>query len=288
MRPKQWIKNLLVPAAWFFARWDPSQAAHAVGWEPVIRESLAVLCFCGLASAVYLMNDVRDLEADRLHPRKRFRPLAAGELSVGVAVMLAAVLAGLTLFGAYRLGLAFFAVLAGYAVMQVGYSLGLKRVPFLDVFMVAAGFVLRAIAGAVVIGVRISPWLLLCVFLLALFLALCKRRHEKTMLDADSAKHREALAGYTVDLLDIQIAIIAACVIVCYAMYTLSPETVQRFGNDRLGLTTPFVIFGIFRYLHLVHCQDRGGAPEMVLLTDPGVIATVIGYVLAVLAVFLI
>jgi len=290
LRPAQWLKNGVVVAAFLFAWRDPSQQAHVQGWWPVARVALAMLCFCGLSSAVYLLNDLRDIEADRAHPVKRWRPLAAGQISAGAAVALMALLLAA---GGAAAGLCLpraFAWAAGlYLLMQVLYTFALKRVPYVDVFVIALGFVLRAVAGATAVAVRISPWLLMCTFLLALFLALCKRRHEKLLLDEGEAEgqHRKALSGYDRYLLDLQIAITAAATVVCYAIYTLTPETVERFGTNRLGLTVPFVLFGIFRYLSLVYQHDEGGRPEKVMLTDVTLIVTVLAYAAMVLVVFL-
>ena len=287
LRPAQWLKNGVVPAAYFFAKWDPSQSAHVQGWLPLVCEAVAVACFCCVSSGIYLVNDLRDIDADRAHPVKCRRPLAAGELEVKSAVLSAAALLLAGLAGSLALPLAFTGVLAGYCLMQFVYTFALKRIPYVDVFVIASGFVLRAIAGATALTVRISPWLLLCTFLLALFLALCKRRHEKILLEEAGTQHREALAGYDRYLLDMQIGITASATLVCYAIYTLSEETVRRFGTNRLGLTIPFVVFGIFRYLELVYRHDGGGRPEKALLTDKVLIATVFCYALTALVVFL-
>lgn len=287
LRPAQWIKNAVVPAAYFFAWRDPSQSAHVQGWLPLAAAAVATACFCLASSGVYLVNDVRDVEADRAHPLKRRRPLAAGEIAAPAALAAAAALLAAALAGSLALPRAFTAALGGYALMQLVYTLALKRIPYVDVFVIATGFVLRAAAGATALAVRISPWLLLCTFLLALFLALCKRRHEKILLDGAGAQHRAALAGYDRGLLDIQIGITAAATLVCYAIYTLAPETVQRFGTSGLGLTIPFVVFGLFRYLELVYRHDEGGRPEKVMLTDKVLIATVACYAATALAVFL-
>lgn len=287
LRPAQWLKNGVVPAAYFFAKWDPSQSVHAQGVLPLILEAVAVACFCCVSSGVYLVNDIRDIEADRKHPVKCRRPLASGEMGVRSAGFLAAALVLAGLAGSLVLPLAFTGVLGGYCLMQVVYTFALKRIPYVDVFVIATGFVLRAIAGAMALTVRISPWLLLCTFLLALFLALCKRRHEKILLEGTGEQHREALAGYDRYLLDMQIGITSSATLVCYAIYTLSEETVRRFGTNRLGLTIPFVVFGIFRYLELVYRHDEGGRPEKVMLTDKVLIATVALYLLTALVVFL-
>jgi len=287
LRPAQWMKNGIVPAAYFFARWDPSQSTHVQGVRPLLLEAAAVACFCAVSSGIYLVNDLRDREADRMHPVKRLRPLAAGEIQALPAGVVAALLLAAGMAGALALPGAFSAVLGSYLLMQIVYTFALKRIPYVDVFVIALGFVLRAIAGASVLEVRISPWLLLCTFLLALFLALCKRRHEKVLLEDEGTQHREALAGYDRHLLDLQIGITAAATLVCYAMYTLSEETVRRFGTDRLGLTIPFVVFGLFRYLELVYRKNEGGSPEKVLLTDRVLIATIVGYLLTALVIFL-
>lgn len=287
LRPKQWVKNGFIPAGWFFALWDPAECALARGWVPFGRELVAVGLFSAVASGVYLFNDIRDAAADRLHPAKRTRPVASGELSVRAAGWASGLLLLGGMAGGFLLAPGFGWLCCGYILMQLTYTFGLKRVPFVDVFVVALGFVLRAIAGTLVVHVRLSPWLLLCVFLLALFLALCKRRHERVALEGETAT-RAVLAHYTPALLDMQIAITAACVIAAYAMYTLAPETIHRFGNARLGLTIPFVIFGLFRYLHLVYNKEQGGAPEMVLLTDRAIICTVAGFFATVVLTFLI
>ena len=288
MRPSQWIKNLVVLAAYFFARWDPEQHGHAAGGDAVARVVLAALVFCLVSSAIYLINDIRDVAADRAHPLKRLRPIAAGTLRVDTAWLAAAVLLALGLGGTWWLPASFRLLICAYLALQAAYTFGLKRVALLDVFMIAMGFVLRAIGGALAIDVRISPWLLLCTFLLALFLGLCKRRHEKLLLDDDGAQqHREALAGYDGRLLDLLIGIAASATVVAYALYTLSPETVARFGTSRLGLTIPFVVFGVFRYLDVAYRHEEGGRPEKVLLTDRVLIITILLYALTALAVFL-
>ena len=288
LRPSQWIKNLIVLAAYFFARWDPGQQAHAAGILPVLRVLAAAGLFCLISSAIYLVNDIRDVAADRSHPVKRRRPIAAGEVRIGAAWAMAFLLLVAGLGGACRLSPSFGLLACGYVALQFAYTFGLKRVALLDVFMIAIGFVLRAVAGALVIDVRISPWLLLCTFLLALFRGLCKRRHEKRLLaDSDAERHREALAGYEEKLLDMLIGIAASSTVVAYAIYTLEQETRDRFGTSRLGLTIPFVVFGVFRYLDLVYRHEQGGRPEKVLLTDRTLIVTVLLYALAALAVLL-
>jgi 4-hydroxybenzoate polyprenyltransferase len=288
LRPSQWVKNLIVLAAFFFACWDPSQHAAAATPGAAWRVVAAALLFCVVSSAIYLVNDIRDVAADRAHPVKRLRPIAAGRVGVRGAGWLAAGLLLLGLAGAAWLSRPFAGLVAGYVALQVAYTFLLKRVALLDVFVIAVGFVLRAVAGALVIAVRISPWLLLCTFLLALFLGLCKRRHEKRLLqDGRAHQHRQALTGYNEQLLDLLIGIAGASTVVSYAIYTLSPETVERFGTSQLGLTIPFVVFGVFRYLDLVYRHEQGGRPEKVLLTDRGMIITVLLYALTALVVFI-
>ena len=216
LRPHQWIKNLVVLAALGFSK-------HLFDADAASRAGLAFLVFCALAGAVYLVNDLLDLERDRLHPAKRTRPLASGALPVGVARVAAAVLLAGVLAASLRLGPPFLLCTAAYAVLGLAYSLVLKHVVILDVLAVSLGFVLRAVAGAVAIGVHFSPWLLVCTILLALFLALAKRRHELVSLEVDAAAHRSSLAEYSPYLLDQMIAVVTASCLTAYAFYTLAP-----------------------------------------------------------------
>ncbi len=282
LRVKQWTKNAVVFAAFVFALGDRQQDLAA--WE-LWKVCLAALAFSLVASAVYIFNDLRDAPQDRLHPIKKHRPIAAGDASPRLARGLAAALAGAGLGGAWRLDPGFLAVLGAYLVLQTFYTLGLKRIPLVDVVVISLGFVLRALAGAVVIHVRISPWLLLCAMLLALFLGLCKRRHEKVNLAGLGT--RAALDGYDERLLDLLIAMMGAAALVCYSIYTLWPETVAKFGTPWLGATIPFVIFGLFRYMDLVYRQDQGDRPEHILLTDGPLLADVALYGATVLGILL-
>ncbi len=284
MRPEQWTKNGLVLAAFFFAYWDPDQNLRGQGWRPFALSAAATLLFCLVSSGVYALNDWRDRVADRLHPVKRFRPVASGEITSHTALAMAGGLLVAGLAGAL-FSPALFAILAAYTLLQLLYTFRLKHMPIVDVFVIALGFVLRAVAGAAVLPARISPWLLLCTFLLALFIALCKRRQEK--VTRSESEQRRSVRSYSTQLLDSLIAISAAATIVSYALYTLSPETIARFGTPRLGLTIPFVIFGVFRYLHLVYGGHAGERPERVLLTDKAMIATVVLYFILTAALFL-
>lgn len=261
LRPAQWTKNLIVFAALIFGQ-------RLLDGEAVARAVVAFVAFCALSGVVYLLNDVVDREADRRHPLKRRRPIAAGYLPVAVALASGVVLLAGALAASTWLGPAFLAHALGYVALQVAYTLGLKRQVILDVLSIALGFVVRASAGGAAIGVPVSQWLLVCTILLALFLALAKRRHEITLLGEDAARHRAILGEYTPYLVDQMIAVVTASTLMGYAFYTVSSETVQRFGTPWLGLTLPFPLYGIFRYLYLVHRRSQGGSPTELLLAD--------------------
>lgn len=279
LRPHQWIKNVVVLAALVFSK-------HLFDGDAVALAALAVASFCALASAVYLINDLADLEQDRLHPLKRTRPLASGALAPRAARLSAAGLVVAALAASAWIGPGFLACASGYLALNLSYSFALKHVVILDVLSVALGFVLRAVAGAVAIGVHFSPWLLVCTILLALFLALAKRRHELVTLER-AAAHRQILAEYTPYLLDQMIGVVTASCLTAYAFYTLAPETVEKYRTERLALTIPFVIYGIFRYLYLVHRKDQGGSPTDVLLTDrPLLVAVALCAIAMVLIVY--
>jgi 4-hydroxybenzoate polyprenyltransferase len=284
MRPKQWTKNIVVLAAFVFALGDRHQNISIADFWTALR---AALLFCAVSSGIYLVNDVRDVELDRSHPTKKMRPLAAGEITTGATVGMALVLLAVGLGGSAMLSLPLFSVVAGYVGLQVVYTFALKQIALVDLFVIASGFVLRALAGAVALNVTISPWLLLCALLLALFLALCKRRHERVVLNDAGGETRESLAQYSEQLLDQLIAVVSAATLVSYALYTLWPETVAKFGTAKLGLTIPFVIFGIFRYLDLVYRHEKGGQPEVILLTDKPLLADLALYGLTVAVVLL-
>lgn len=288
MRPEQWVKNIVVLAAYVFARADPSQE-HAAGISALFDILLAAVVFCLVSSSIYLFNDAHDAAADGAHPVKKKRPVAAGLIAVPAAYACSIFIAvfSLVVTGLF-MPAGFGAIIVAYLAMQILYTVLLKRIPYVDVFVISCGFVLRAVAGAVALDVRISQWLLLCTFLLSLFLALCKRRHEKVILTEDDAvSHRQSLHGYDCRALDSQIAVTAGATVVCYSIYTLSAETVERFGTAWLGLTVPFVVFGIFRYLALVYRHEEGGRPEKVMLTDKIMLVTLICYAIcAVLILF--
>ncbi|MBI3985573.1 MAG: decaprenyl-phosphate phosphoribosyltransferase [Lentisphaerae bacterium] len=285
VRPKQWVKNLFVLAALVFARGDPSQA---VGLHSILPAVGAMLLFCVVSSGVYVVNDILDADLDRMHPVKKHRPVAAGALSVSMAWKLAAVLLAFGLAGAWGLDRGFGGVVSIYVALQLAYSLWLKHVALLDVFLIAVGFVLRTLAGGVVIHVDISFWLLLCTFLMALFLALCKRRRERCAMETDGGEFRPSLKSSDVQLLDQLIAITASSVVLAYAVYTQWPETVGKFHTRWLGATIPLVLFGVYRYLDLVYRHAKGDQPEEVLLTDPPLIAIILLYGLCVIGIFMV
>ena len=278
LRPDQWTKNLIVFAALIFAvkLLDPAALALA---------SAAFLIFCVLSGCVYLINDVSDRESDRQHPLKRLRPIASGALGAGTALAWAIGLGAVALAAAFALRPLFALAAAAYLALFVLYTHTLKHVVILDVMSIAIGFVLRAVAGGLVIGVPVSDWLLVCTILLALFLGLAKRRHEITMLADGASGHRRILEEYDPYLLDQMIAIVAAATLVVYIIYCASPETAERFGTELLVLTTPFPIYGIFRYLYLVHRKHGGGSPSDLLLRDRPLLSCVALWGLAVILI---
>lgn len=286
LRPRQWTKNLIVLAAFIFALGDKQQ--HLL-LSTAGTSILAMILFAAASSGVYVWNDICDRERDRVHPVKKNRPVAAGRIRPAVALVMAAVLIAAALLGSFLLNARLGLVILAYIALQGAYTHLLKHVALVDVFVIAFGFVLRAVAGAVAISVVISPWLLICTFLMALFLALCKRRHEKRRMDnGEDAAARPSLQATNERLLDQLIAVTAGAVIVAYAVYTQWPETVAKFQTTRLSLTIPFVVFGIFRYLHLVYNREKGDQPESILLTDLPLIASVIIFGFAVIALVVI
>jgi len=281
LRPKQWTKNGLVLAALLFAHQfrDPHRVGVAV---------LAFILFCALASSVYLVNDVCDLEEDRRHPRKRHRAVASGLISPATALGTAVLLALVALVGFFLINAPTGYLAVSYVLLQIAYTLWLKHVVIVDVLAVAGGFVIRAALGATAIEVEISPWLLICTILLALFLALSKRRQELQTWGPEAVNHRRILGEYTPYLLDQMIAVVTASTLMSYALYTISERTVTQLGTDKLAYTIPFVIYGIFRYLYLVHQREEGEAPDRVLLTDPPLLINVLLYAAAVVIILLV
>lgn len=261
LRPRQWTKNLLVFAGMLFAAEydDPKRWAQAIA---------IFVAYCAASSAAYLFNDVRDAPQDRLHPVKRYRSVASGAFRTDRALKVSAMLAIVAIAIAARFGWSALALMAGFLALQAAYSLGLKHVVLIDVMAIAALFVIRAVAGADAVDVRISPWLIVCTALLALFLALAKRRGELVALGAEGT--RPALDGYSFALVDQLVSIVAACTIVAYSLYTFSAR-----DGSWMMITIPFVVFGLFRYLLLMHREELGEEPENVLLSDVPILATI-------------
>jgi 4-hydroxybenzoate polyprenyltransferase len=261
MRPQQWLKNVFVLAGLVFSR-------HFFYLDSIEKSLYAFVVFCFLSSSGYILNDILDYREDMVHPVKSRRPIAAGVISRRRAWILGFVLLVAACAGALLLSAQFFYVCLIYYTVMISYSLMMKNIVILDVLFVAMGYVLRAIAGAVVIAVDISSWLLLCTLLIALFLAISKRRTEIILLGEGAIKHRKILSHYSLGLLNQMIAVVTAACIVAYCLYTLAPETVSKFGTRNLIYTVPFVIYGIFRYLYLTFQRTEGDMPERVLFKD--------------------
>jgi 4-hydroxybenzoate polyprenyltransferase len=266
MRPRQWSKNLLLFAGIVFA----AKLGDGVRW---LEACAAFAVYCAASSAAYLVNDVRDAEGDRLHPLKRLRPVARGELEPRSALVLAAVLAGGAVAVAAVLGWSSLGFLAGFLGLQAGYTVRLKHEVLVDVLAIAGLFVLRAAAGAEAVDVRISPWLLLCTALLALFLGLAKRRGELLLVGAERTPGRPVLEGYSLALVDQLVAVVAASTVIAYSLYTFTAR-----DSKTMMVTIPFVLYGVFRYLLLIQRDDVGEEPENVLLTDRPLLATIAGW----------
>jgi 4-hydroxybenzoate polyprenyltransferase len=248
-----------------------------------LRDTIfAFSLFCLLSGSVYILNDLIDLEQDKKHPQKSKRPLASGKLRPSVAITVGTIIMAVSIAISYRLSIPFGMVATSYLILQIVYSFYLKHQVILDVFCVAAGFVLRVVAGAEVIHVPISSWLLICTILLSLFLAMSKRRHELILLEDNAVHHRKILYEYSPYFLDQMISVVTSSTVVAYALYTMSEETVKKFNTDNLKFTIPFVIYGIFRYLYLIHQKNEGGSPERILLTDRPLIINILLYGLVV------
>lgn len=268
MRPKQWTKNGFVFAGLIFSRsfFNPKLG---------LRSVYAFLLFSAVSGTVYIVNDVIDREKDALHPKKSKRPIAAGRLKAAEALAAAAILLAFSLVLAYRLSFQLFLILAAYFVLVCTYSLKLKHVIILDVILIASGFVLRTVGGTAVINVRISPWLIVCTTLLALFLALNKRKTELQILSENAANHRKILEEYSPQLIDQMLSVITSTTLMSYALYTFNAGR-----SYYMMLTIPFVLYGIFRYQYLVHTKDIGESPELVLLKDKPLLVNVILWII--------
>ncbi len=261
LRPEQWIKNGFVLAPLIFAE-------KMFDTRSLFLSLAAFFVFCVASSGAYVFNDVFDREKDRVHPVKKYRPVASGEVGSQVASLIGSGLFTAGILGSFFIGNAFLWTIIGYLSLQLAYNAVLRQVVILDILTIAIGFVLRAFAGSVAIDVRISPWLILCTLLVALFLGFAKRRQEIVLLGDTAYRHRKILREYSLPFLDQLIGIVTAATIVSYAIYTLSPEVTARFGSPSMILTLPFVIYGMFRYLYLVHLREGGGSPSRDLLSD--------------------
>ena len=268
MRPRQWIKNVFIFAALVFDE-------QLLNFGPLLNTIFGFILLCLGSSTVYLINDLADLEQDRLHPVKRLRPLAAGDLSVRVAQIAAVSLFIISIGAGFALNITFGAILLTYLILNLFYSFWLKHIPIIDVLVLASGFVLRVAAGVALITVqRFSPWLYMCTTLLALFIGFGKRRAEMVLLADGADSHRRVLDGYTIPFLDQLIVIVSGTAIIAYSLYTFSAQNLPE--NNLMMLTIPFVVYGIFRYLLLVNVQNAGGAPEELVLTDWPLMVTVL------------
>jgi 4-hydroxybenzoate polyprenyltransferase len=268
MRPKQWTKNVLIFAALVFDR-------QLFQVEPFLCTVAGFLLLCLASSTIYIINDIADIEQDRQHPKKRNRPLASGALSVRIAATAALFFGLISILIGFYLDTGFGMILFLYLVLNLFYSFWLKHIPIIDVLLVASGFVLRVAAGVSLIVVeRFSPWLYVCTTLLALFVSFGKRRAELTLLADKANSHRKVLDGYTIALLDQLIVIVSATTIMAYSLYTFSAENLP--GNHVMMLTIPFVLYGIFRYLYLIHVEDAGGAPDELILSDIPLLLTLL------------
>jgi 4-hydroxybenzoate polyprenyltransferase len=280
MRPGQWVKNLFIFAGLIFS----GNLFHPV---VLIRVGQGFILFSLVASSIYIFNDVMDVEFDRAHPEKKNRPLAAGRLSARAAYATLAVLALAGLIGALTLHRVFFAILLSYFVINLAYTLKIKKMVILDIMCIASGFVLRVLAGTELAEVRPSDWLILCTIMLSLFLGFSKRRHELAVIGTEAPVHRKVLAEYSLSFLDQMIAVATACTVMSYALYTVSPQTVSNFGSRNLVFSIPFVIYGIYRYLYLIHRKKLGGNPTREVVSDlPLLINALLWALLVVLVIY--
>ncbi|MFN3533669.1 MAG: decaprenyl-phosphate phosphoribosyltransferase [Candidatus Brocadia sp.] len=277
MRPEQWIKNLFVFTALLFSK-------NLFNSSKCIEALIGFVIFCMITGGIYLVNDLVDLEKDKLHPVKSQRPLASGKLKTNTAVVIIFLICCVGLFLAFYMDFFFGIIVLAYFLLNIGYSLFLKSIVIIDVISIAAGFVLRVLGGAVIISVTASQWLILCTILLALFLGFSKRRHELVLLEDCASNHRKVLEHYSPYFLDQMIAVVSASTVICYALYTMSKDTVEKLGTSKLIYTIPFVLYGIFRYLYLVHQKEKGGSPAEVMFTDKPLIINVILWAISVIA----
>jgi 4-hydroxybenzoate polyprenyltransferase len=277
IRPEQWVKNLFLFAGLIFSR-------HFIYFNDVLRSVLGFLVFCILSGAIYVINDIFDRDLDRQHPIKRNRPVASGAISVKLGIVYGIILMIIGLILAYFIDKIFFLTAILYVMLMLFYSMGIKQVVILDILFVAAGFVIRVVAGAAIIRVDISSWLLLCTLFLSLFLVVAKRRSELVNVGESS---RGSLQEYSPALLDMFMAIVTTATIVSYALYTLDTQTIQKFGTRNMIFTVPYVVYGIFRYLFLVYQNQRGESPESIIIQDKPLIINLLLWIITVLIVII-
>ncbi|MCP2518938.1 decaprenyl-phosphate phosphoribosyltransferase [Candidatus Aminicenantes bacterium AC-708-M15] len=273
MRPNQWIKNLFIFAPLIFSQ-------NIFNFPLLFKNIFAFIIFCLISGSLYIFNDLKDLEEDRLHPIKSKRPIASGRLKKQTAITSFIIISFTSFIFSAFLNKYFILILSFYFLLQLSYSLYLKHVVILDIFVIATGFLIRVVAGALAIQVYISSWLLICTGLLALFLAINKRRYELLFLKDDAQTHRPVLKEYNPYLLDQMTAAVTASTIIAYCLYTISEETVTKFGTKNLMFTIPFVLYGIFRYLYLIHHKGKGGSPEKLIITDKPLLLDILLWIL--------
>ena len=274
MRPEQWIKNFFVFTALLFSKnlLNPAKDIEAI---------IGFIIFCMITGCTYVINDLVDLEKDKLHPIKSRRPLASGNLKKGTAVKIIVLVCLAGLFLAFYMNVLYGVIILAYFLLNIGYSIYLKNIVIIDVVSIAAGFVFRVLGGAVIISVVASQWLILCTILLSLFLGFSKRRHELILLEDSATSHRSVLEHYSPYFLDQMIAVVTASTLICYALYTMSKDTIEKLGTSKLIYTIPFVLYGIFRYLYLVHQKEEGGSPTEIMFTDKPMIINICLWVIS-------
>lgn len=274
MRPEQWIKNFFVFTALLFSK-------NLFNLSKDIDALVGFIIFCMITGCAYVINDLVDLEKDKLHPTKSQRPIASGRLNKTTAIKITTIICLVSLSFAFYINSFFGIIVLAYFLLNIGYSIYLKNIVIMDVVTIASGFVLRVLGGAVIISVTSSQWLILCTILLSLFLGFSKRRHELVLLEDNATGHRKVLEHYSPYFLDQMISVVTASTVICYALYTMSKDTIEKLGTSKLIYTIPFVLYGIFRYLYLVHQKEKGGSPTEIVFTDKPMIVNIILWVIA-------
>ena len=274
MRPEQWIKNFFVFTALLFSK-------NLLNLSKDIDALVGFIIFCMITGYAYMINDLVDLEKDKLHPTKSQRPIASGRLNKTTAIKITTIICLVSLSFAFYINSFFGIIVLTYFLLNIGYSIYLKNIVIIDVVTIASGFVLRVLGGAVIISVTSSQWLILCTILLSLFLGFSKRRHELVLLEDNATGHRKVLEHYSPYFLDQMISVVTASTVICYALYTMSKDTIEKLGTSKLIYTIPFVLYGIFRYLYLVHQKEKGGSPTEVVFTDKPMIINISLWVIA-------